>query len=103
MTLGNRNFEIIKADVGPVTENDLIESLEFESKIYGMDLTFASGVEQMVKQEGIDVRKFKIIYQLLEDLDKLNDTMNSTYAGLEILGKATIKEAYDIKLNASSR
>jgi translation initiation factor IF-2 len=57
----------------------------------------------MIKDEGIDVRSFKIIYQFLEDLQKLNESMNEDYRGIEVLGKATVKELYDIKLGTGSR
>ena len=99
---GTRHFEIVKAEVGPITDNDLIESLEFESKIYCMDVTVSSEIGQMIKDEGIDVRSFKIIYQFLEDLEKLNESMNTDYKGIEVTGKATVKELYDIKLGTGS-
>ena len=67
-----------------------------------MDVNSPGDIEQMVKQEGIDLRKFKIIYQLLEDVDRLNESLNETYAGISVLGRSAIKEIFDIKVNQSS-
>lgn len=99
---GNRNFEIVKAEIGPLTEQDLIESLEFESKIYCMDVSYGPEIEQVIKDEGLDVRTFKIIYQYLEDLKKLNDSMNKDYRDIQVLGKATVKDFFDIKMASGS-
>jgi len=100
---GNRNFEIVKAEVGPISDSDLIESLEFEAKIYTMDVSASPEVEGMIKDEGIDVRTFKIIYQFLDDLKILNESMNETYGKITVVGIAAIREMFDIKLNQSSR
>lgn len=102
-SFGKRNFEIVKAEIGPITEADLIESLEFETIIYTMDATYPEDLESTIKSEGIDVRTFKIIYQFLDDLRLLNESLNENYSGLDIHGRAEIKEVFDIKAGGNSK
>ena len=100
---GNYNLTIFKAEVGPVTETDLLESLEFDARIYTMDSNIPPDVRKQAQIDEIKINSYKIIYELLDDLKALNNSFDQDDPdNWTQIGSAVVKEVFEIKINKKS-
>lgn len=65
--LGEVSLHIIGSGVGNITENDIRLASDKDTIIYGFNVMIPTAVKQLAGREGIQVRVFNIIYQLIED------------------------------------
>ncbi len=62
---------VIRGAVGGITEDDVTLADASEAVIYGFDVRPDTGARNAAKDRGIDIRTFRIIYELLEDVEGL--------------------------------
>jgi len=65
--LGEVNLHVIGSGVGNINENDIRLASDKDTVIYGFNVTMPTAVKQLANRDGIHVRLFNIIYQLIED------------------------------------
>ena len=73
---GIQHFNVLKYEVGAVSETDLIECMEFESTIYCFNITPTPCIAAEARRERIPVNTYDIIYKLFEDLKKYNEDLS---------------------------
>lgn len=101
---GNRYFEVLRYEMGGITETDLIDCLEFDASIYCMDVKPIGNIESMANEERISIKSYNIIYKLIEDLKALNDELApDAYTGIDIKGHAVVKQIFEINLNQTTK
>ncbi|BET67570.1 hypothetical protein ASA1KI_24880 [Opitutales bacterium ASA1] len=66
------SLEIVGADVGPISKNDVLMASASGASIIGFNVKSESGVEALAKHHGVGVSQYEIIYQLV---DSVRDTM----------------------------
>ncbi len=62
---------IILGGVGGITANDVMLAEASDAIIYGFNVRPDTGARKAAKEQGIDIRTFSIIYELLEDVEGL--------------------------------
>ena len=65
--------DILHSDVGAITENDVIlaKATEPNAVILGFNVRPTNGAKNKAKQEGIEIRTYSIIYDLIDDIKEL--------------------------------
>ena len=65
--------DILHSDVGAITENDVIlaKATEPNAVILGFNVRPTTGAKNKAKQEGIEIRTYAIIYDLIDDIKEL--------------------------------
>jgi len=65
--------DILHSDVGAITENDVIlaKATEPNAIILGFNVRPTNGAKNKAKQEGIELRTYSIIYDLIDDIKEL--------------------------------
>jgi len=63
-------LNIIHAGVGNVNESDVMLALASKAIIVGFSVRVEPGGRRQAESEGVDIRHYQIIYELIEDLDK---------------------------------
>jgi translation initiation factor IF-2 len=66
-TAGEINLSIISSGVGNINENDIRMIADKDTIIYGFNVDMSSAVKQLAYRDGVQVRTFKVIYELLDD------------------------------------
>ncbi|KTB48353.1 bacterial translation initiation factor 2 (bIF-2) [Dehalogenimonas alkenigignens] len=61
---------IIHSGTGNVTENDVMLAIASHGLVIGFSTGVESGATRLADQEKIDIRRYDIIYNLIEDVDK---------------------------------
>ena len=60
--------DVIMNTVGAITENDVILAAASKAIIIGFHVKVNPGVNDLAKKEGVEIRLYNIIYELLEDI-----------------------------------
>jgi translation initiation factor IF-2 len=89
-------LKILTADVGNITTNDVMLASASNAIILGFHVAKENGVTAAAKKEGVEIRLYSIIYELLEEVEAamcglLDPELRETY-----LGKAEIRAIFDM-------
>jgi translation initiation factor IF-2 len=90
------DLEIIHSAVGPISESDILLASASEAVVVGFNVKVESMAVPAAKREGVQVKLYSIIYELL---DQMKDTM----AGLldpelreTVIGHAEVKQVFQL-------
>ena len=65
------NVEVLQAGVGAVTENDILLASTSGALIVAFRVGVASRARQAADREGIDIKNYQVIYEVLDDVRAL--------------------------------
>ena len=88
--------EVLMNAVGAITENDVMLAAASKAIIVGFHVRVNPGVNDLAKREGVEIRLYSVIYELLEDITdaltgKLEPEKRET-----VLGKAQILQIFEL-------
>jgi translation initiation factor IF-2 len=89
-------LKIILAGVGNITGNDVLLATASKAIIIGFHVGVEDGVASMAKREGVEIRLYNIIYELL---DEVRDAMTGLLEPLvkeNVIGHAEIRQVFDL-------
>ena len=89
-------INIIHKGVGAITESDVLLASASDAVIIGFNVRPQGKAAQLAQQEGIDIRTYSIIYQVIDDIKDAMEGMLSPDIVEEITGTAEIRETYKI-------
>lgn len=88
------SLNIIHSGTGSINESDVMLAKASEAVILAFTVNVDSSAELLAKSEEVEIRKYNIIYKLLEDLElALNGMLGPEYEEVE-LGKAEIRNIF---------
>lgn len=94
-TIDEETIEIVKAEVGLLTESDLELADVTKSVVVVFGQKIPSRIKKLAQQIGVRVKQYDIIYHLIEDLEEqMLKLMDPHYGEIE-LGTAEIQEVFD--------
>ncbi|MPZ98125.1 MAG: translation initiation factor IF-2 [Dehalococcoidia bacterium] len=64
------NVKVIHASVGSVTESDIQLAVASQGVVIGFNVSPEPGAKRLAEQEGVEVREYQIIYDIVEDVEK---------------------------------
>jgi len=90
--------DIIHSDVGAITENDVIlaKATEPHAIILGFNVRPTSGAKNKAKQEGIEIRTYSIIYDLIDDVKELLSGLMTPKIKEEITATVEVREVFNV-------
>ncbi|XUW99443.1 MAG: translation initiation factor IF-2 [Dehalogenimonas sp.] len=66
----NLTVHIIHAGTGNITENDVMLAIASHGLVIGFSTGVETGAQKLAETEKIDIKRYDIIYNLIEDVDK---------------------------------
>jgi len=90
---------VLSAGIGDITENDVVLASAGENKaiIVGFNVKETSEAKRKAKQEGIEVKIYNIIYELIDDIkDKLSSMLSPEIVEV-YTGKAEVRAIFPTK------
>ncbi|MFO1070806.1 MAG: translation initiation factor IF-2 [Geminicoccaceae bacterium] len=87
---------VLHGAVGPITESDVTLAMASRAMIIGFNVRANALAREMAKREGIEIRYYSIIYELLDDAKQMLSGMLAPEAREIILGHAEIREVFNI-------
>lgn len=88
------SVRIIHSGIGNVTENDVRQAHASSAIVYGFNVQLPTGAKRLAARDKVEVRIFKVIYELLDDTHKtLEDLLEPEVVETEI-GKLEIQGVF---------
>ncbi len=85
---------IIHSGNGNITENDVMLAAASKGLIVGFGVSSETGARRLANVEGVDIRHYDIIYNLIDDVDKaLKGLLEPTYVEV-IEGRADVRAVF---------
>jgi translation initiation factor IF-2 len=98
-TAGEINLKIVSSGVGNVTENDIHIASSQKTIVYGFNVLMSSAIKRLSMREGVSVRLFDIIYQLIDDVKlEMSELLEPETTEVEI-GKMGIEGVFRTTAN----
>lgn len=91
------NIEIIHAGIGPVSTSDIMLASASDAIVLGFRVKADSKALKMAEAEGIEVRRYNIIFELIDDIKKALEGMLEPIQKEELTGNGVIREEFKIK------
>ncbi len=93
-TDGEIALRIIGSGVGNISENDVRLAADQETIIYGFNVTLPPAVKQLAARDKVQVRLYKVIYELLDDARASMEAMLAPEVVETPVGSLTIKAIF---------
>jgi translation initiation factor IF-2 len=91
---GQVELRIIHAGVGAVCKSDLLMALTGSRLVVGFNVGVMPKLDQWIKERGLEVRLYKVIYKLVDDIKKIADSFTAPEPEEKITGRARIIEIF---------
>jgi translation initiation factor IF-2 len=96
MDLGNEEVQvnIVSGGVGGITETDINLAMTSEAVVFGFNVRADGAARRLVEQEGVDLRYYNVIYDLIDDVKQALTGMLAPEMREEILGIAEVRDVF---------
>ncbi len=96
---GNLHAKIVRQGIGTVTQADVMLAAASQGIIIAFNVGVEGPAETLAEQEKVDLRKYNIIYKLIEDIDKaLKGMLEPEYKDV-LTGRAQVLKIFNVKKN----
>ena len=87
---------VIHTGVGGITENDVNLASASDALVVGFNVRPSAEARQLAEREGVDIRTYRVIYQLTEDIEKALVGLLSPVQTEETLGEAEVRALFKV-------
>lgn len=87
---------VIHTGVGGITENDVNLASASDALVLGFNVRPSADARALAEREGVDVRTYRVIYQLTEDIQQALVGMLSPVQTEETLGEAEVRALFRV-------
>jgi translation initiation factor IF-2 len=96
LDLGNEEVQvnIVSSGVGGIAETDVTLAITSGAVIFGFNVRADNAARRMVEAEGVDLRYYKVIYDLLDDVKAALSGMLAPELREEIVGIAEVRDVF---------
>ncbi|MBA2641353.1 MAG: translation initiation factor IF-2, partial [Actinobacteria bacterium] len=87
---------VIHTGVGGVTENDVNLASASDALVVGFNVRPSADARQLAEREGVDIRTYRVIYQLTDEIQQALVGMLSPVQTEETLGEAEVRALFKV-------
>ncbi|MCR4805478.1 MAG: translation initiation factor IF-2 [Clostridia bacterium] len=92
----NVRVKIIHTGVGTITESDVMLASTSDAVIIGFNVRPSSAVQAMADQDGVEIRTYRIIYEIIDDIEAAMKGMLEPVFKEVILGKVEVRNTFKV-------
>ena len=94
--LGNDEVQVkvVSGGVGGITETDANLALTSNAVIFGFNVRADASARKVIENEGLDLRYYSVIYEIIEDVKKALTGMLGSDVREQILGVAEVRDVF---------
>ena len=85
---------LVAAGVGAINESDVNLAMTSEAVLLGFNVRADSKAKKLCEQEGIDLRYYSVIYELIDDVKQAMSGLLAPEKREEILGTAQVRDVF---------
>ncbi len=89
-------INIISTDVGNITVNDVLLASASDAIILGFHTGKENGTNAAAKREGVEIRLYSIIYELIDDVESAMKGLLEPELREQVIGEAEIREVFEL-------
>lgn len=93
---GEINVNILYAETGNVSENDVLLASASQAIVVGFNVQADVAARRLAEAEGVSIRLYDIIYHLTEDLQKALKGMLTPAFAEKVIGQANVLQVFNI-------
>jgi translation initiation factor IF-2 len=86
--------KVVASGVGGITESDVTLAQASNARIIGFNVRADSSARNMIKESGIDVRYYSIIYEAIDDVRQMLSGLLAPEVKEQIVGLAEVREVF---------
>ncbi|MCC7144931.1 MAG: translation initiation factor IF-2 [Phycisphaeraceae bacterium] len=90
------SVRVLHAAVGGINESDVLLADASDAVIVGFHVVASSHARDLAEQMGVDIRLYRIIYELVDEVTKSLEGMLAPEAREEAIGQAEVREVFKI-------
>ena len=94
LTIEDVKVKVIHGAVGTVSESDVVLAESSNAIIIAFSAKVAPRAKELAKSKGIDIRSYRIIYEVIEDIDQAMKGMLEPVFVERVLGKAEVRQLF---------
>lgn len=96
LEMGNEEVQvnIVSGGVGGITETDITLALTSNAVVFGFNVRADGAARKAVEEEGVDLRYYSVIYDLIDDVKQALSGMLSPEMREEINGTAEVRDVF---------
>ncbi len=96
MDLGNSEVQVnvVSGGVGGITETDVTLAITSDAVMFGFNVRADNAAKRLVEAEGVDLRYYNVIYDLLDDVKQALTGMLAPELREEIVGIAEVRDVF---------
>ncbi len=87
---------VLHAAVGGITESDVLLAEASGAVIVGFNVIPSGKARQMAEAKGVEIRPYRVIYDLVEDLTKAAEGLLTPDLREEVLGHAEVRKVFKV-------
>ncbi|MEE2967897.1 MAG: translation initiation factor IF-2 [Verrucomicrobiota bacterium] len=91
------DIEILHKAAGPISESDVLLCSASDGIIIGFGVKVENKALKLGKQEGVEIRLYSVIYELIDQIKEAMLGMLDTETREKLLGRAEVKQIFKIK------
>ena len=97
LDLGNEEVQvnIVTSGVGGIAETDVTLAITSGAVIFGFNVRADAAARRLVENEGVDLRYYNVIYDLIDDVKQALSGMLAPEMREEIVGIAEVREVFN--------
>ena len=97
LDLDEVKVKVLHTGTGSVSESDVSLAVASRAIVIAFNVDADEAARRMAESEGIDVRKYNVIYKLIDDVDKALKGMLEPVYRDKVLGRAEVRQVFKIK------
>jgi translation initiation factor IF-2 len=96
LELGNEEVRvnIVSGGVGGITETDVTLAITTDAVMFGFNVRADNAARKLIEEEGVDLRYYKVIYDLIDDVKQALVGMLAPELREEIVGIAEVRDVF---------
>ena len=97
--IGNDEVKVnvVMSGVGAITESDATYAITAEAVLFGFNVRADNAAKKVIEREGLDLRYYKVIYDLVDDVKAALSGMLAPEVREDIVGIAQVRDVFQSK------
>jgi translation initiation factor IF-2 len=96
LDIGGASVNVIRSAVGAIVESDVVLAKASGAVIVGFNVRPDANAREAAERDGVDIRTYRIIYELIEEIERALKGMLAPEVRETVLGEAAVRETFKI-------
>lgn len=92
-----KDFNIIYAGIGGISESDVMLASDTGSEIFSLHVKTEPNAQLLAQRLSVAINNYDVIYKLLESLEKIAESTKEIKMVRKKIGEAVVRKVFDIK------